>query len=55
MQICFLTKRSLSAEAEQTIAARKAAYNKALCKYKKENTLNTAQSGGKKSARQSKQ
>ena len=46
---------SLPAEAEQTIALRKAAFNKALREYKNEYTQNTNQNGSKKSTRQSKQ
>ena len=46
---------TLPAEAEQTIALRKAAFNKAVREYKKEPTQNTNQNGAKKLTRQSKQ
>ena len=46
---------TLPAKAEQTIALRKAAFNKAVCEYKKEHTQNTNQNGAKKLTRQSKQ
>ena len=52
---CLVGGGSLPAEAEQIIAMRKTALNKALREYKKENQNSQSASSGKKSNRQNKQ